>query len=183
MCDIPCFRGGLRRGRYTKFEVNQTNLKWVIRSGPRGVPIKSSVVHTSQNIGIRVKYFKLICSTFHPWCCSVTPRARLRDTYWSSVRDRARVRHSDIGPWRHSCTWIPRCTEYPQLFWWAAGTLGHPVSVSKILFEPLIPLFDLPLLDSVLIVWRGVWSHVPLLCSRWSPPWHSVIGVLSQTPL
>ena len=27
MCDIPCFRGGFRRGRYTKFEVNQTNLK------------------------------------------------------------------------------------------------------------------------------------------------------------
>ena len=30
MCDIPCFRGSLRGGRCTKFEVNQTNLERVI---------------------------------------------------------------------------------------------------------------------------------------------------------
>ncbi len=36
MRDIPCFRGGLRRGRCTKFEVNQTNLKRVI------LPVASS---------------------------------------------------------------------------------------------------------------------------------------------
>ncbi len=55
------------------------------------------------------------------------------------------------------------------------GTLGRPVSVSKIFFVLLIPLIGLPLLASVLIVWRGVWSRVPLLCSRWSPSWYSVI--------
>ena len=39
---------------------------------------------------------KLICSTFHPCCCSVTPRDHLRDTYWSSARDRARVRYWSV---------------------------------------------------------------------------------------
>ena len=39
---------------------------------------------------------KLICSTCHPWYCRVTPRVRLRDTYWSSVRDRARMRYWSV---------------------------------------------------------------------------------------
>ena len=39
---------------------------------------------------------KLICSTFHPSCCSVTPRVRLRDTSWSSTRDRAQVRYWSV---------------------------------------------------------------------------------------
>ena len=40
---------------------------------------------------------------------------------------------------------------YPPLFWWAVGTLSHPVSASKILFVLRIHWFGLPLLGSVLV--------------------------------
>ena len=40
---------------------------------------------------------------------------------------------------------------YPSLSWWEVGTLGQPVSVSRILFELRILLFGLTLLVSVVI--------------------------------
>jgi hypothetical protein len=39
---------------------------------------------------------KLICSTCHPWYCNVDPRACRRDSYWFSVRDRARMRYWSV---------------------------------------------------------------------------------------
>ena len=39
---------------------------------------------------------KLLCFTCHPWCCNVAPRARRRDAYWFSARDRARMRYWSV---------------------------------------------------------------------------------------
>ena len=50
---IPCFRWGLRGGRYTKFEVNQTNLNRVILPGDSSTSsgaLRSDVSLTSSDV-------------------------------------------------------------------------------------------------------------------------------------